>query len=43
MIPNAQQSAMSRFVYQLMDWIFAPTETATEEDAGTADLQSSES
>ena len=24
MIPNAQQAAMSRFVYQLMDWIFNP-------------------
>ena len=25
MVPNPQQAAISRFVYQLMDWIFNPT------------------
>jgi hypothetical protein len=30
MIPNAQQKAMSGFVYQLMDWIFNPHAADTE-------------
>ena len=29
MIPNAQQQAINRFAYQLMDWIFNPTGTET--------------
>lgn len=41
MIPNAQQTAMSRFVYQLMDWIFGPptAETAGEELPPTDEIK----
>jgi hypothetical protein len=41
MIPNAQQKAMGRFCYQLMDWIFAPesSETADDNQPATAEKE----
>ncbi len=40
MIPNAQQNAMSRFVYQLMDWIFNPAAVGVDQSQPD-DLQNS--
>jgi len=39
MIPNAKQAAMSRFVYQLMDWIFNPTDQQPAEQNEETDGQ----
>ena len=36
MVPNPQQAAISRFVYQLMDWIFNPTGATSMPSDSTA-------